>query len=150
MILEGAFSVKAPADKLFDMLLEPETLRACMPGAERIERLDDRTYDCVIKQKIGPISVRFKFKTVLVKVERPTTLEMEGGGEDLLKGGWFTQKTTIELIPGENGEVRVSYRCDAGITGKLAMFGDRIMRAKAKQVEEAFTEALRQRLGGLA
>ena len=150
MILEGAFSVKAPADRLFDMLLEPETLRACLPGAEKIERRDDRTYDCVVKQKIGPISVRFKFKTVLIKVERPTTLVMEGGGEDLLKGGWFTQRTTIELLPTEDGEVRVSYHCDASITGKLAMFGDRIIRAKARKVEEEFTESLRRRLAGLA
>jgi carbon monoxide dehydrogenase subunit G len=43
----------------------------------------------------------------------------------------------------------VSYHCDASITGKLAMFGDRIMRARAKKVEEEFTEALRQRLASL-
>jgi carbon monoxide dehydrogenase subunit G len=149
VILEGAFSIKAPADKLFDLLLEPETIQACLPGAEKIERLDERTYDCVVKQKVGPISVRFKFKTVLVKVERPTHLEMEGGGEDLLKGGWFTQRTSIDLVPKENGEVGVLYHCDASITGKLAMFGDRILRAKAKKVEEEFTEALRQRLASL-
>jgi carbon monoxide dehydrogenase subunit G len=36
------------------------------------------------------------------------------------------------------------------IVGKLAMFGDRIMRAKAKKVEEEFTEALRGKLKNIA
>jgi carbon monoxide dehydrogenase subunit G len=42
--------------------------------------------------------------------------------------------------------VEVSYKTDATIVGKLAMFGDRILKAKAKKVEEEFTEALRERL----
>jgi carbon monoxide dehydrogenase subunit G len=32
------------------------------------------------------------------------------------------------------------------IVGKLAMFGDRIMRAKAKQMEEEFSKALQEKL----
>ena len=40
----------------------------------------------------------------------------------------------------------MSYRTDATIVGKLAMFGDRIMRAKARKVEEEFTKALQERL----
>ena len=40
MKLEGKVVIKAPIQKLWDMLLEPETLQACVPGAEKIERLD--------------------------------------------------------------------------------------------------------------
>ena len=67
MILEGKFTVKAPIKKLWDTMLKPETLQACIPGAEKIDQLDEKTYDCVVKQKVGPISVQFKFKTTLVK-----------------------------------------------------------------------------------
>jgi carbon monoxide dehydrogenase subunit G len=42
--------------------------------------------------------------------------------------------------------VEVSYKTDVNIVGKLAMFGDRIMKAKAKKVEEEFTMALQERL----
>ena len=146
MILEGKFTLKAPIQKLWDTLLEPETLRTCLPGAEKIERLDEKTYDCVVKQKVGPISVRFKFKNILTKVESPTHLEMEGEGEDIGKAGHVVQKTSIDLKETEGGEVEVSYRTDASIVGKLAMFGDRIMRAKAKKVEAEFTKALQEKL----
>jgi len=150
MILEGKFRLKAPIQKLWDTLLRPETLKACLPGAEKIELIDDRTYDCVVRQKVGPISVRFKFKSILTKVEPPTHVEMGGDGIDLGKAGRFTQKTSIDLKETGAGEVEVSYRCDASIVGKLAMFGDRVLRAKAKKIEAEFTQALREKLEGAA
>ena len=150
MLLEGKITLKAPIQKLWDTMLEPETLNACVPGAEKIERLDDTSYDCLIKQKVGPISVRFKFKAILTNIQPPNHLEIEGEGEDISKAGRFIQKTSIDLKEIEDGEVEVSYKCNANIVGKLAMFGDRIMRAKAKKVEAEFTNALEERLRSIA
>ena len=146
MIIEGKFSLKAPIQLLWDTLLDPETLRSCVPGAEKIERLDETTYDCVIKQKVGPISVRFKFRNILSEVDPPNHVEMEGEGEDIGKAGRFTQKTTIDLKEREGDEVEISYQCKANIVGKLSMFGDRILMVKAKKLEAEFTSALRERL----
>jgi carbon monoxide dehydrogenase subunit G len=150
MRLEGKIALKAPIQKLWDTLWEPETLRACIPGAEEIERIDESTYDCVIKQKVGPIAVRFKLKNFITKKEAPNHIEMQGEGEDIGKAGRLTQKTSIDLKENEGGEVEVSYVCDANIIGKLAMFGDRILRAKAKKIEAEFTEALREKLKSVA
>jgi len=149
MILEGKLLLTAPIQKLWDSLLEPETLRACIPGAEKIEQMDDKTYDCQIKQKVGPISVRFKFTTLLTKIDAPNHIEMQGEGEDIGKAGRFSQKTNIDLRETEDGRVEISYQCDAKIVGRLAMFGDRIMKAKAKSLEAEFTEALKARLENL-
>lgn len=149
MIIEGKFTVKAPIQKLWTTLMEPETLRECIPGAETIELIDAHTYNCVVKQKVGPIAVRFKFKNKLVNVQPPTHVEMEGEGEDIGKAGRFTQRTSIDLKETDSGDVEIAYVCHANIVGKLAMFGDRIMRAKAKSVEAEFREALSQKLKGL-
>ena len=146
MLMEGKFTIKAPIQKLWDTLLDPETLLSCIPGAEKIERIDEKTFDCVVKQKVGPISVKFKFKSVLSKVEPPTHIEVDGEGEDIGKAGHFVQKSVVNLRETPEGEVEVSYKTDATVVGKLAMFGDRIMRAKAKKVEEEFTKALQERL----
>jgi carbon monoxide dehydrogenase subunit G len=144
--MEGKFTVKAPIQKLWDTLLDPETLLSCIPGAEKIERIDEKTFDCVVRQKVGPITVKFKFKSVLSKIEPPTHIEVDGEGEDIGKAGHFVQKSVVDLRETQGDEVEVSYRTDVTIVGKLAMFGDRIMRAKAKKVEEEFTKALQERL----
>jgi carbon monoxide dehydrogenase subunit G len=150
VIIEGGFTLKAPIEKLFDFVLKPETIMTCLPGAQSVKLIDEITYECVVKQKVGPISAKLKFVNRLTKVERPTHVEVEGEGEDVTKLGHFKQKTQVDLKEVSPGEVEVKYKSDVSIVGKLAMFGDRIMRAKAKEVEQEFTNALREMLGTIA
>jgi len=56
------------------------------------------------------------------------------------------QKTLVDLKEVSPGEIEIKYKPDVSIVGKLAMFGDSIMRAKARQVEEEFTKALQEKL----
>jgi carbon monoxide dehydrogenase subunit G len=79
-------------------------------------------------------------------MEPPTHIEIEGEGEDIAKAGHFVQKSIVDLKEISPSEVEVSYKTDVNIVGKLAMFGDRIMKAKAKKVEEEFTVALQKKL----
>lgn len=149
MLIEGKFTVKAPIQKLWDMLLEPETLGSCLPGAEKIEKIDEKTYDVIVKQKVGPIKVKLYFRNVLTVVKPPTHLELEGEGEDMTKLGHIKQKTIMDMKEIGDGEVEVSYKSDVAIVGKLAMFGDRIMKSKAKDVEKEFTKNLAEKLRSL-
>jgi carbon monoxide dehydrogenase subunit G len=150
MIIEGKLTVKAPIQKLWDMLLDPTTLGSCLPGAEKIEKIDEKTYDAVVKQKVGPIKVTLKFRNVLTEVQPPYRLVLEGEGEDVTKLGHMKQKTIVELSEIGDGNVDVSYKSDVAIVGKLAMFGDRVMRSKAKEVEKEFTQNLQEKLKGKA
>jgi carbon monoxide dehydrogenase subunit G len=150
MIIEGKLTVKAPIRELWDMLLDPETLGSCLPGAEKVERIDEKTYDSVVKQKVGPIKVTLKFRNVLTDMQPPHRLVMEGEGEDITKLGHMKQKTIVELCDIGDGNVDVSYKSDVAIVGKLAMFGDRVMKSKAKEVEKEFTQNLQEKLKGTA
>ena len=87
MLIEGKFSLKAPIQEVWDFLLKPETLGSCIPGVEEMELIDERTYNSVVKQKVGPISVKLKFTTTLTEVDPPTHLKAVGRGEDLNKNG---------------------------------------------------------------
>src|SRR4030042_3716245 len=146
MIIEGGFTINAPIDKLFDFLLKPDTIMTCLPGAESVKMLDDTTYECVVKQKVGPISAKLKFLNRRTKGERPTHIEVEGEGEDGTKLGHFKQKSIVDLKEVSPGKVEIKYKTDVSIVGKLAMFGDRIMRAKAKDTEKEFTKRLKEKL----
>jgi len=148
MLIEDKIIVKAPIERAWHHLLDPETLASCVPGCEQIEAVDERTYDSIVGAKVGPISVRFKFRTTLVELEAPRHLKAIGGGEDLNKAGTFSQETVVDLKEVSKDEVEVSFRSDISIVGKLATFGDRILRAKAKQVGDEFSQALNARLSG--
>jgi len=152
MLIEGKFTMKAPIQQVWGFLLEPETLTACIPGAEKVEAIDDKTYEAIVKQKVGPISVRFKFTTTLVEVDPPKYVKAVGKGADVSKMGTFTHEMTVNLAEISKNEVEISYKTNISIVGRLATFGERIMRAKAKTVGEELTrnlqEKLKARIGG--
>jgi carbon monoxide dehydrogenase subunit G len=146
MLMEGKFTLKAPIQEVWDFLLKPETLASCIPGAEKMEAIDDKTYESVVKQKVGPISVKFKFTTTITEVDPPRHLKAVGRGEDIAKAGTFSQETTVDLTEISKDEVEVSYSSNVSLVGRLATFGERIMRAKAKSVGEEFTRNLQEKL----
>ncbi len=146
MLIEGKFTLRAPIQEVWDFLLAPGTLASCIPGAEKVEAIDDKTYESVVKQKVGPISVRFKFTTTLTDIDPPRHLKAVGRGADIGKAGIFTQETTVDLTEISKDEVEVSYSSNVSITGRLATFGERIMRAKAKTAGEEFTKNLQEKL----
>lgn len=61
--------------------------------------------------------------------------------------GRFSQKTRIDLKETFDGQVEISYRCDADIAGGLGKFGEMIMRAESKTLEVEFAKALKKKLG---
>ncbi len=150
MIIEGKFTVKAPIQKLWDTLFDVQALASCLPGAEKIEQIDEKTYEVTMKQRVGIVKVTMSGRQVLTKVDAPNHLEMEGEAEDKTKLGHMKDKVTMDLKELEGGDVEISYRIDVSMVGKLAMFGDRIMRSKANEVEKEFVKNLQEKLKSVA
>ena len=151
MKIDGQFTIEAPIDVVWNSLLDPETLGMCVPGAEKMEKLDEETYESVVKQRVGPFKVTLKFTTKLTEVIPPTaelhkgSIKAVGRGADITKLGTFTTEINVNLKELAH-EVEVSYTADVSLVGRLATFGERIMRAKSKEVGDQFTENLRTRL----
>jgi carbon monoxide dehydrogenase subunit G len=152
MLIEGKFTLDAPIQEVWDLLFEIDTLAACVPGAEKVEQVGENTYDAVVKQKVGPVAVRLKFTTVLTEIDPPHHVKAEGRGGDMGKAGTFTQETTLNLTEISKDSVEVSYSSNVSLVGRLATFGERIMRAKTKQLQKEITtnlqETLRNRTAG--
>ena len=60
--------------------------------------------------------------------------------------GHFKQKTNINFNELSENETEVSYQSEVSIVGKLATFGDRILKAKAKEIGKEFADAVKKRL----
>ena len=146
MIMQGKFTLNGSLQEVWNFLLKLDMLAPCIPGVEKVEPIDDKSIECIVKQKVGPISVRFKFITSLVEEDYPRHIKVVGRGADMGKAGRFEQRTTIDLTELSANEVEISYLSNVNIVGRLATFGDRIMRAKAKSLEEEFTKNLEEKL----
>jgi carbon monoxide dehydrogenase subunit G len=148
MLIEGQFQLQAPIQKVWESLLDPQTLGSCVPGTEKMEAVDDKTYESVVKQKVGPIKVKLKFTTKLTEVRPPNYIKAVGKGADVTKLGNFSSEIEVKLTETKPNNVHVSYTANISLVGRLATFGERVMRAKAKSVGEEFTKNLQEKLLG--
>ncbi|MGD9228937.1 MAG: SRPBCC domain-containing protein [Desulfobacterales bacterium] len=145
-MIEEKFSVKAPIQKLWNSLLDPEIVGPCIPGCEKVETINDREYDSIIKAKVGFIAVRFKVRTVIEEIVPYRRIRTAGEGNELRRLGHFKQKTNINFNELSENETEVSYQSEVSIVGKLATFGDRVLKAKAKEIGKEFAAAVQKRL----
>ncbi len=126
--------------------MDPEIVGHCIPGCETVEPVNDKEYNSIIKAKVGFITARFKVRTVIEEIVPYRLIRTTGEGNELRKLGHFRQKTTINFTELSENETEVSYSSDVSIVGKLATFGDRILRAKARELGKEFVDAVKRKI----
>jgi len=147
MLIEDKFYVKYPIKKLWDFLLDPKNVGHCIPGCESVEPVSETEYNSVIKAKVGFIAVRFKIKTFIEEIVPYSLIRTAGEGNEFTKLGRFKQKTTIKFNELSEEETEVIYQTDVSVVGRLATFGNRIMKAKAKALGKEFADAVKKKIG---
>lgn len=150
MEIEETFFVRAPVRKVWEFLVDsPEGLVSCIPGCEKIERINEKTYLSVVSVRVGPVSVRFEFQTTLMEMDAPWRFKAIGKG--MAKGlagkmGEFHQESFVELKEISENRSEVHYKATISVMGKLATFGNKIMMAKAREMGEKFVFSLKGNL----
>lgn len=142
------FTVKAPIGKVWQFLLNAEQVAGCIPGCEKVEKLDERNYVATVRAGVGPIKVRFNINTVLTQIDEPNHIRMEQKGVDLGKAGSFSQSSDLYLREVSARETEISFSANVTVVGRIALFGDRIMRAQAKKIGEEFKHNLQEKIEG--
>jgi carbon monoxide dehydrogenase subunit G len=146
MVIQEKFVVRAPIKEVWKFSMDPEQVGRCVPGCEKIERLDERTYLTVVRAGVGPIRVRFKFTSTLTEIDEPRHIHFESKGEDMGKAGSFSQTSDIDFREISEREVEVSYSSSINVVGRLATFGERVMRAQAKKMGEQFIQSFKEKI----
>ena len=140
--------MNAPLQRVWQFIINPELIGNCVPGCEKIEAIDARTYAATVKAGVGPIKVRFKITTSLTQIDEPKHIRMEAKGADMGKAGSFNQSSDVYLREVSDSETEVAYSSSVTVVGRIALFGDRIMRAQAKKIGEEFIQALKKKIEG--
>lgn len=150
MEIEKSMTVAAPADRVWQMLLDPQVMGGCVPGMESIEVLSPVEYVSVVAVKIAFVSARFKLRTTIVEQRAPHYLRCEGTGEDASVASALRQRTEVFLEERPGGQTGLRIKVDVDVLGKLGAFGLSIMKTKADRMWEEFGANLAARLEGRA
>ncbi|SOY62415.1 hypothetical protein CBM2589_A30047 [Cupriavidus taiwanensis] len=80
--IEKTLVSAAPPARVWELLLDPNVMGACVPGMASIEVLSEVEYIAHMAVKIAFINARFRLHTKIVETRAPHYLRTEGTGED--------------------------------------------------------------------
>ena len=141
--VEGTFSIKADREKVWEHMLSPDVLSACIPGCEEFKETGDGTYDVVLKVGISAMTGKYTGKVSLADVNHPESYRMivEGKGA----AGNIIGESLISLS--ENGEgTEVTVIGDARVTGIVARIGQRIMGGASRMLMNQFFACIKSKI----
>jgi hypothetical protein len=146
MELTSSRTVPASVEKTWAALNDPDTLKACIPGCESVERVSDTAFRVAMTARVGPVSAKFNGRIVLSDIVAPTSYKMsfegQGGAAGFARG-----EARVALTPDGSG-TRIEYSVNAQVGGKLAQIGSRLVDGAAAKVADDFFACFVERLGG--
>lgn len=136
MKLQGERNIPAAPHDVWRLLLEPETLKTCIPGCESLEQTGEGAYAATVVIKVGPVKARFSGTVSLSDLVAPVSCRLNGQGNGGV-AGFAKGEATISLRSGEAGSI-LSYDASIEIGGKIAALGDRLFRSVVDNNVTAF------------
>lgn len=141
----NTFSVNAPLDDVWALLMMPEEVTGCVPGAAITEKIDDRHFKGTVKVKLGAVQVSYKGEMEMQPDAASHTIVLSGKGSELRGSGGASGSMTVTLTPeGEQTSVQIESRVD--VSGKVATFGRGIMQDVANRLTKQFAACLASQL----
>jgi carbon monoxide dehydrogenase subunit G len=147
MKVEGAYTFPGEPQQVWELLLDPESLRQCIPGVETLTETSPDHFDAIMKVGVAAIRGTYKGKVAIIDKLEPTeyTLQVEGsGGPGFVKG---SARVTLEAA---EGGTAVKVDGDGQVGGMLAGVGQRMLPGVAKMLMNQFFECLIGKASSLA
>ena len=140
MKLTGSYEINAPPEAVWRALTEPDSLRGCIPGCQRLDSVGDGNYEAAISASLGPIRGNFDAKVGILDwnpYESYRLLVSASGSTGFVNGEALV---TLTVNGGNTTTVRVEGEGQAG--GLLARVGQRMMESVARTMMDHFFNCL--------
>jgi carbon monoxide dehydrogenase subunit G len=137
MKFDGSVEIKAPRQKVWDFLMDPNQVGSCGPGVESIEVVDESHSKAIAKVGIGFISARFAVDLEIAEKEPPDKAVIKATGQ--APGSAVYATATMSLRDGPGRSTVMDWAAHILIGGTLASVGARLIEGTAnKMIGETF------------
>jgi carbon monoxide dehydrogenase subunit G len=140
MKLGSSFAVPAERSRVFANFLDPDAMRACIPGCELLERTDETHYRGRLVNEIAHVRFSAGFSAEITGMREPEEVRAVLRGEDRRLASSIRIDATLTVSPDGDAST-VSYDLDLAIRGKIGRLGESIVRRRSAEVERQFVEA---------
>jgi carbon monoxide dehydrogenase subunit G len=147
MRIETDFRVNAPAEKVWDYLLDVEGIVTCVPGAEILEKVSDDEYQGRVKLKVGPLGLNLVGAAVIESRDAEArVITLSGKGNDQQGKGVANVSVVARVEDAGHGTSRVAIEQDLRVTGRIAQFGRGVMKDVSQRLSQDFARSLEAKM----
>lgn len=143
MKLTHSFTAPAPAEEVWQALLDPERVAPCLPGAT-LTSVDGKTFSGEVKVKLGPVQLLYRGSGEFVEIDPVLRRAvMKAAGKDSRGNGTASAVVTFQV--GDTVEVET----DLSVTGRPAQLGRGLIAEVSGKLVDQFAECLASTLGSV-
>jgi uncharacterized protein len=147
MKLENEFTVPAPIDQAWDVLLDIARVAPCLPGAVMEESEGDE-HKGTMTIKIGPITTRYKGTVKIDEADDEARRAVLRAQARDSRGQGTAAATITSTMEEVEGGTRVHVETDMRVTGPAAQFGRGVMQDVSAKLMGRFADCLAQEMSG--
>ncbi len=145
MNLSDTKIINADRATVYAALLNPEVLKACVPGCQDMSGSPEEGFEATVVQKVGPVKATFKGAVSLTDMVEPESLTITGEGKGGAAG--FAKGGAQVRLEAEGDKTILHYDVEAKVGGKLAQLGSRIIDGFAKKMADQFFSNFQDAVG---
>jgi carbon monoxide dehydrogenase subunit G len=136
MDMQGSRQLAVTQQQAWDALNDPEVLRRCIPGCDKMEATGEGQYAVGLSLKIGPVAARFAGKITLSELLPPSSYTIQFDGQGGVAG--FGKGSAQVSLTQVDGGTTLAYTVHAQVGGKVAQLGQRLIDGAARSLAEDF------------
>ncbi|WP_298210545.1 carbon monoxide dehydrogenase subunit G [Acidovorax sp.] len=142
MEMQASRTLAVSQQQAWEALNDPEVLKLCIPGCDKVEPTGEHQYAVAMALKIGPVSAKFAGKITLSDILPPESYNIAFDGSGGV-AGFGKGNAQVKLVPvpddgtGQDS-CELHYTVHASVGGKIAQLGQRLIDGAAKTMAEDF------------
>jgi uncharacterized protein len=141
MKLQNEFTVPAPVERAWEVLLDVERVAPCLPGAT-IEGSEGDEYSGTMKIKVGPITSTYKGTVKIQESDEAARRAVMRAQARDSRGQGTAAATITSTMEEVEGGTRVQVETDMRVTGPAAQFGRGVMQDVSAKLMTRFADCL--------
>ena len=142
MEMQASRTLAVSQQQAWEALNDPEVLKLCIPGCDKVEPTAENQYSVAMALKIGPVSAKFAGKITLSDIVPPESYNIafdgSGGVAGFGKGNAQVKLVPLAVDGVGQASCELHYTVHATVGGKIAQLGQRLIDGAAKTMAEDF------------
>lgn len=139
MKIEGNHTLGASREQIWKLLIDPAVMKRCTPGCDKLELIDESTYEAALNIGVGAVKGQYTGRMRLEDLQPPSHLKLIVDGKGTQ--GFVKGIGILDLSEADGGTM-VTYTGDVQLGGPIASVGQRMLQSSAKMMAGQFFTAL--------